>query len=87
MENIRFPFVLDLSILTDEQLKDLANCVYCEQQERVNRKINAGMFPSLDNEEKLIYRTKGKIEAIKAYRSRTNLSLYEAKAVLDRAFP
>jgi hypothetical protein len=65
-----------LTNLSDEQLSELHKAVWDEKQARVIAKIHDYPRPVMGHE-------LGHVEAIKKYRERTGLTLFEAKTIVD----
>ena len=71
-----------LDNLTDEQVDKLHSLVWSEKEKRTAKKIKAGAYPDLTDDEKN-HAHRNKINAIKAYKNRTNTGLYIAKNVIE----
>lgn len=64
-----------MSDFSDDELQEIRNCTWNEQQKRCRVNAENNKYPSLSEEEKVLVREKGLIEAAKAYRSRTKIDI------------
>lgn len=75
-----------VSVLTDEELSLLSIATYDEENNRIVKKLVNNEFPKLEQDELLLIESGLRIESIKLYRARTDLSLRVSKMVVDKAY-
>lgn len=72
-----------IGILSDSELEEARSMLYFESQKRVRANISANKYPPLSDHERNMAMNNNRVCAIKSYKERTNLSLMEAKEIVD----
>lgn len=70
-----------VSCLSNSELEELQELVYYEK----NARFDYSKFPPLNEEEKILLTSFGKVRTILAYKLRTNQNLYTCKMMVDLA--
>lgn len=70
-----------VACFSNSELEELQELIYIEKKSR----FNSSEFPPLNEQEKILLTTFGKVRTILAYRVRTNQSFYTCKMMVDLA--
>lgn len=71
-----------IKLLSDDQLSELHSSILKEKERRIVEKLEQGIFPKPNDQELDFLKDFKEIQAIKDYRSRTNVSLTEARYII-----